>query len=84
MFYGFFSLVVNGSQRDGETDVELENNNLCTACEKLKIIMNGSKVVCHIGSKPSEFLHGFKHYFLVSKRRKKMLNSVKVLKVTFH
>jgi hypothetical protein len=37
--------------------------------EKLKIIMNGSKTICHIGSKLSEFLHGFKHYFLVSKRK---------------
>lgn len=39
-------------------------------CEKLKIIMNGSKAICHIGSKPREFLHGFKHYLLVLKRKK--------------
>lgn len=53
-------------------------------CEKLKIIMNGRRTICHIGSKPSEFLRGFKHYFLVSKEEEKILNSVKVLKVTFH
>lgn len=51
-------------------------------CIKLKIIMNGSKAIWHTGIKPSELLHGFKHYLLVSKRRK-MLNSVKVLKVAF-
>lgn len=51
-------------------------------CIKLKIIMNGSKAIWHTGIKPSELLHGFKHYLLVLKTRK-MLNSVKLLKVTF-
>lgn len=58
------------------------NKNSCTMCIKLKIIMNGSKAIWHTGIKPSELLHGFKHYLLVSKTRK-MLNSVKLLKVTF-
>ena len=44
--------------------------------------MNGSKAIWHTGIKPSELLHGFKHYLLVSKRRK-MLNSVKVLIALF-
>lgn len=80
----FFSLVVvNGSQRDGETDVKLGNNNLCTLCEKLKIIMNGSRTTCHIGSKPSEFLRGFKHYFLVSEEKKEYWILLKCLKSHF-
>lgn len=45
--------------------------------------MNGSKVICDIGSKPSEFLHGFKHYFLVSKRKKKCWILLKCLKSQF-
>lgn len=55
-------------------------------CEKLKIIMNGSKVMCHIESKPSEFLHSQTLFPCVKKNffNIYILNSVKVLKVTFH
>lgn len=59
------------------------NKKIHVPCIKLKIIMNGSKAIWHTGIKPSELLHGFKHYLLVSKTREKMLNSVKLLKVTF-
>lgn len=54
-------------------------------CVKNQKPLNGREAICHFASKLGEFLHAFKHYFSVLKRKEKIQvsNTVKVLKVPF-